>query len=151
MQSADEVIARFRAEGRKITPQRQRVFEVLENNTEHPTAEAIWEQVREGMPGISLKTVYQTLHELADLEEIQALDLGTGSARFDPNLDTHHHLVCDECGRVHDLYADFTDVRVPRGAGRGYLISSTEITFRGQCPECAASKVTHEGSATTRS
>ena len=140
MKSADEVAARFRAEGRKITPQRQRVFEVLENNREHPTAEAIWDRVRGGMPGISLKTVYQTLHELTELGEIQVLDLGTGYARFDPNLDTHHHLVCDECGRVQDLYADYTDVRVPRGAGRGYRISSTEITFRGQCPECAAAR-----------
>jgi Fe2+ or Zn2+ uptake regulation protein len=138
VKSPPELVARFRAEGRKITPQRQRIFEVLDHNTEHLTAEAIWAQVRTEMPSISLKTVYQTLHDLTELGEIHALHLGTGSARFDPNLDAHHHLVCAGCGEVHDLYADFTEVRVPRGADHDFEISSTEIVFRGRCPACAA-------------
>jgi hypothetical protein len=66
------------------------------------------------------------------------LDLGTGSSRFDPNVDAHHHLVCVECGKVHDVYVDFTDVQIPPGADRGFLITSTEIVFRGRCALCAA-------------
>ncbi len=31
------------------------------------------------MPNVSLKTVYQTLHDLAELGQISALDLGTGA------------------------------------------------------------------------
>lgn len=138
MKSPQELASRFRAEGRKVTRQRHRIFEVLHHNGEHPTAEVVWEQVRLDMPNVSLKTVYQTLHELADLGELQALDLGTGAARFDPNVDGHHHLVCDGCGQVSDLYADFTDVRVPPGADHGFVISSTEIVFRGRCHRCAA-------------
>ena len=47
------------------------------------------------METISLKTVYQTLHDLAELGEIASLDVGTGMTRFDPNVDDpHHHLVC---------------------------------------------------------
>jgi Fe2+ or Zn2+ uptake regulation protein len=137
VKSADELVARFRAEGRKVTSQRLLVFEALSGNRAHPTAEQIWEQVRRDLPSMSLKTVYQTLNELAELGEIVPLDLATGATRFDPNLDPHHHLVCDECGRVRDLYADFTDVRVPAGAAHGYSISTTEIVFRGTCPDCA--------------
>jgi Fe2+ or Zn2+ uptake regulation protein len=138
VKSPDELAARFRADGRKVTPQRQRIFEALHGNEAHPTAEAIWEQVRVDMPSVSLKTVYQALNELAELGELQALELGTGAARFDPNVDAHHHLVCEGCGQVHDLYADFTDVRVPTGATHGFEISGTEIVFRGRCPRCAA-------------
>ena len=138
MKSPEELAARFRADGRKVTPQRQRIFEALHDNEEHPTAEVIWEQVRVDMPSVSLKTVYQTLNELAELGELHSLELGTGAARFDPNLDTHHHLVCEGCGQVHDLYADFTDVQVPTGATHGFEISGTEIVFRGRCPRCAA-------------
>jgi Fe2+ or Zn2+ uptake regulation protein len=138
VQSPEELAARFRAEGRKVTPQRQRIFSALHGSEEHPTAEVIWEQVRVDMPSVSLKTVYQTLNELAELGELVALELGTGAARFDPNLDAHHHLVCDGCGEVHDLYADFTDVRVPTDATHGFEISTTEIVFRGRCPRCAA-------------
>ncbi len=140
MKSPQELTARFRAEGRKVTPQRQRVFEALHENVEHPTAEAVWERVRADLPTVSLKTVYQTLHELAALGELQSFHLGTGSARFDPNVEIHHHLVCTGCGEVHDIEAEFNGVRVPTGADHGFEVSSTEIVFRGTCPRCAASK-----------
>lgn len=140
MKSPQELTARFRTEGRKVTPQRQRIFEALHGNTDHPTAEAVWDRVRADLPTVSLKTVYQTLHELAALGELQSFDLGTGSARFDPNVENHHHLVCTVCGEVHDVEADFTGVRVPSGADHGFEVSSTEIVFRGTCPRCAAPK-----------
>ena len=61
----------------------------------HPTAESVHAAARAEMETISLKTVYQTLNELAAMGEIAALDLGTGMTRFDPNVEgVHHHLVC---------------------------------------------------------
>ena len=88
---------------------------------------------------ISLKTVYQTLNDLAEMGEIQALDLGTGSTRFDPNVDHHHHLVCSTCGRARDVYADLGDLRVPPGRDEGFTVSSAEVVFRGLCPSCQPS------------
>ncbi len=129
----------FRDQGLKITPQRVSVFRVLHDNADHPTAEAVFDQIRDEMPSISLRTVYQTLHDLASMGEIRQLDLGTGSARFDPNVKSHHHLVCDKCGRVTDVHASFDGVRLPRTKLAGYRVSSTEIVFRGECPDCAGS------------
>ena len=68
--------------------------------------------------------MYQTLNDLAAMGELQQLDLGTGSARFDPNVDAHHHLVCDACGEVRDLYVDFADVAVPSDGLDGLHTSS---------------------------
>ena len=64
------------------------------------SAEAVYEAVSAEMPTISLRTVYQTLNDLAAMGEIQAIDLGTGSARFDLHNDPHHHLVCESCGTI---------------------------------------------------
>ena len=128
----------FRAQGLKITPQRLRIFEVLHHSDEHLTAEAVHARVRTEMPTISLRTVYQTLNDLAAMGELNQLDLGTGSARFDPNLDPHHHLVCDACGDVHDVHADFSEVHVPEGDDHGFEVSATEIVFRGLCRDCRA-------------
>jgi Fe2+ or Zn2+ uptake regulation protein len=137
MRSAEELTARFRAEGRKVTPQRQCIFRALEHNPTHPTAEAVYEVVRREMPTISLKTVYSTLHELASLGEVLALDLGTGTTRFDPNVERpHHHLVCRHCGRVEDLEADFGELSVPAGAEAGFEVGAAEVVFRGTCPDC---------------
>src|SRR4051794_7259511 len=126
MKTPDELTELFRARGLKVTPQRQAIFRIVHDTarrartTTHPSAESVYATACREMPTISLRTVYQTLNDLAAMGEIQALDLGTGSARFDPNLDPHHHLVCEDCGRVEDLYADFDDVRVPRGQRHGF-------------------------------
>jgi len=44
--------------------------------------------------------------------------------------------VCEDCGRVIDIYADTTAVRVPGAQRHGFTINTTEVVFRGWCPEC---------------
>jgi len=141
VKSPEALTAAFRARGLRVTPQRQAIFRILHGSDRHPTAEWVFEAARREMPTISLRTVYQTLNDLAGMGELQQLRLGPGSTRFDPNGDPHHHLVCESCGRVVDLHADFTDLRVPDGHGHGFRVSSTEIVFRGQCAECAGRAV----------
>ena len=136
MKSPAELTELFRARGLKVTPQRQAIFRVLHGETAHPTAEWVYDAVSESMPTISLRTVYQTLNDLAAMGEVHALDLGTGSARFDPNIDDHHHLVCDQCGRVVDVYADASAVKVAGPQRHGFTISHTDVVFRGTCPTC---------------
>ena len=138
MKSPGELTQLFREQGLKVTPQRQCIFRALDGNLEHPSAEAIYDRVTAEMPTVSLRTIYQTLNDLAAMAEISQIDLGTGSARFDPNLDDHQHLVCDGCGTVVDVPGDFADVRVPHGHAQGFAVSRTEIVFRGLCPDCRA-------------
>lgn len=139
MKSVDVLTEQFRARGLKVTPQRQSIFRVLAGSTVHPTAESVHAQVAAEMPTISLRTVYQTLNDLAAMGELSALDVGTGATRFDPNLDPHHHLVCDACGRIVDLDAEFPGVTVPvTGETAGFQVTSTEIVFRGRCATCAS-------------
>ena len=139
MRTPEELTDLFRANGRKVTAQRQRIFRALQDNVTHPSAEAVYETVRAEMETISLRTVYQTLYELAELGEVLTLDLGTGAVRFDPNVeDPHHHLVCRRCGKVRDLHVQFEGLRVPRGDAQGYDVSSAEVVFRGLCEDCQA-------------
>jgi Fur family transcriptional regulator, peroxide stress response regulator len=139
MRSPDELTELFRSTGRKVTPQRQSVFRALHSSRAHPTAEAVYEVVRAEMPTISLRTVYQTLNDLVTMGEINAVDLGTGSARFDPTTAPHHHLVCTDCGWVGDVDADdYPDLTPPGTPGAGFEVMATEIVFRGRCAPCAA-------------
>jgi Fe2+ or Zn2+ uptake regulation protein len=136
MRTPAELTELFRGRGLKVTPQRECIFRILHGNEAHPTADAVFAVAHREMPTMSLKTVYQTLNELADLGELQLLDLGTGSTRFDPNVDRHHHLVCTGCGKVRDLYAEYDGLEVPAAKRQGFRVGSAEVVFRGICADC---------------
>lgn len=145
MKTPAELTELFRRRGLKVTPQRQMLFGLLHGNGVHPTAESLYAAAREQMPTISLRTVYQTLSDLETMGEIQQLDVGTGSSRFDPNTDSHHHLVCERCGKVRDLYAEFPGLQVPRGRAQGFAVQTVEVVFRGVCDECRDESKRKEG------
>jgi Fe2+ or Zn2+ uptake regulation protein len=137
MQTVSALTDLFRARGLRVTPQRQAIFGLLQGDGSHPTVEALYERARADMPTISLKTVYQTVHDLADLGQCRLLDLGTGALRVDPNVEhDHHHLVCTHCGRVRDLAVEFDDLRLPSAARRDFSVDHVQVIFRGSCSHC---------------
>jgi len=141
MKTADELTMLFREQGLRVTPQRQTIFRLLHGNDGHPTVESLYDAARGEMPTISLKTVYQTVHDLEAMGQVSLLDLGTGSVRVDPNVEhAHHHLICDECGKVRDLPVDFRSLRVPPRLRDGFSVSTVEVNFRGRCQECETDK-----------
>ena len=134
MRSPEDLTVAFRAAGLKVTPQRQLLFRLLHNNSSHPTADSLFNVASERMPGISLRTVYQTLTDLAEMGELQSIEVGSGSMRFDPNISDHHHAVCDNCGAVHDVYVN----RAPELRGLDdFSVSDARIVYRGLCGACS--------------
>jgi Fe2+ or Zn2+ uptake regulation protein len=145
VKSPNELAAAFRANGLKVTPQRQLLFGLLDGDTTHPTAESLYARASELMPGISLRTVYTTLADLAEMGELQSVNLGGGATRFDPNVDDHHHGICDTCGAVIDLYVDEPDDLRPLG---DFTVRSTSIVFHGCCADCASTARTRSHPST---
>jgi len=130
--------AAYRAQGRNLTPQRQLIFSLLHDNRTHPTAEALYATASHKMPGISLRTVYQTLNELAEMGELQAIDLGEGVTRFDPNVDDHHHAICNACGAITDVHVERASALRPKGVD-GFNVDDIGVVFRGVCAKCESS------------
>lgn len=137
MQTPAELTRDFRHRGLKLTPQRQAIFAHLHRNDVHPTAQGVHSAVASTMPGISLRTVYQTLNDLVAMGEIHQVDLG-GAARFDPNTDDHHHLVCTGCGTVADAAIDTAEL-VRRLDG--FQASYTTVVVYGICRTCQGSPI----------
>ena len=135
MRSPTELVQVFRSKQLKLTPQRQLLFSLLYENESHPTAEALYEVASKQMPGISLRTVYQTLGELVEMGELQQIDFGVGATRFDPNMGDHHHFVCDSCGTIRDV--DITSApRLRSGSGDGFAVEDINVVFNGRCNRC---------------
>ena len=137
VKTVDELTSRFRDQGLRVTPQRQVIFRLLHGVDTHPTVESLFEAARAEMPTISRKTVYQTVHDLEEMGEVELLDVGTGSIRVDPNVEhAHQHLVCTRCGTVRDVLLDIADLRVPSRYRREFTVEAVEVVFRGVCDEC---------------
>lgn len=136
MRSPAELVDTFRANGLKVTPQRRLLFDLLHDNTGHPTAESLFVEASDQMPGISLRTVYQTLTDLTEMGELSQVVVDTGAAHFDPNVADHHHAVCDACDEILDVYVDEID-QIAVDDFAGFTPSGASIVFHGTCASCA--------------
>lgn len=135
VRSPEVLTGEFRARSLKVTPQRQLLFRLLHGHTGHPTAEALYAEASAQMPGISLRTVYQTLNDLVSMGELSSLQFAGSSTRFDPNVDDHHHARCDECGELRDVYVDHFDSLLVSGFA-GFTPERASIVFGGVCADC---------------
>lgn len=127
----------MRSRGMRVTAQRLAVLEVVDEAQGHPCADEVYERVKVKLPNISLATVYKALSELREIGRLRALPVA-GKLRFGTENKPHHHLVCDRCKRVEDVFPDgsFPEPVLDEGSMMGFRITGAEITFRGLCPDC---------------
>ncbi len=77
---------------------------------------------------------------------LQGIDVGRGSTRFDLTTGSHHHVVCDRCGRIEDVFwIETPGVGLPPDAAAGFEVSSINIVYRGTCPACAERSTSDQG------
>jgi Fur family peroxide stress response transcriptional regulator len=136
----DELIARLREQGWRLTPQRMAVLQVLASSEDHPSVEQIYERVRSDFPMTSRATVYKTMTLLKGMDEALELGFGEGGSRYDGNRpDPHPHVICVECRNIIDLDLDGLDKLVEQvGSATGFRLVSHRLDFYGVCPQCQA-------------
>lgn len=123
----------------KYSRQRESILHALSGRTDHPTAETIYEEIKEEYPNISRGTVYRNLTLLADLGKVQKISTEDGPDRFDPNITPHCHFSCRECGRFIDIDADIQEEFIQNvQTNFSGKIEKYSINFSGLCPDCAA-------------
>ena len=132
----DQVAARLKATGYRLTPQRLAVLRTLIGSDQHPSVEQIYRRVRQDFPTTSLATVYKTLECLKGLREVLELPLG-GASRYDGRKpEPHAHLICTACGRIEDLDIDLAGTIQAVAQERGYAEIRQGLEFYGVCPQC---------------
>ncbi|MDI1447808.1 Fur family transcriptional regulator [Polyangium sp. 6x1] len=143
-----ETLARVRASGLKLTPQRLAIARELAGDPTHPTAQELFERLRPAMPTMSFATVYNTLDALAEAGLCVSLSLSPGAARFDANMTPHNHAVCDRCGLVRDVPSCADGEPIAElgpsvsAAAPGFSLRAVERIYRGLCEACAADEPT---------
>ena len=121
--------------GLKSTRQREHVFGVLMDRRDHPTADEVFTRSKEGMPTISLATVYNCLEALVECGLVRQVNIEREPTRYCPNLAKHAHFHCKKSGRVYDidLNRDIIE-RLKSILPKGFNVENIDISFRGDAP-----------------
>lgn len=121
----------------KYSRQRESIKELLQARKDHPTADMIYESVRQIYPNISLGTVYRNLSLLAERGEITRISTSEGADRFDARTSPHNHFICRECHKIMDLEMGSIDY-IMEEAGKNFSgdIDGYKVHFFGLCKEC---------------
>jgi Fur family transcriptional regulator, peroxide stress response regulator len=133
----DGFIMRCRGLGVKVTPQRVAIYRELLSTGEHPSAEIIYKKIKNYYSNISLTTIYRTLETFEKLGIISVANVLHDAARYDANLDHHHHLVCIVCKKVEDFYDDsIANLSPPKKSIYNYKVLSYTVQINGICKNC---------------
>ena len=119
----------------RYSMQRERIYEVVRNTDQHPTAQMVYDALHQELPKLSLGTVYRNLHQMA--EEGRLIELDGPVSRFDAMVEPHTHLRCGACGQVADLELPYDRTLDQTMAADGWTITGHNLMFTGICPACA--------------
>ncbi len=134
----NEMVARLKERGYRLTPQRLAVLKVLAASEGHPSVEQIYERVKVNFPTTSLATIYKTVTLLKRMGEILELSFNADHNRYNGNKPYPHlHLICIKCKNILDFEgAALSELPQEVARSTGYRIVSHRLDFFGICPQC---------------
>jgi Fur family ferric uptake transcriptional regulator len=136
----DKTLESLRASGYRTGSARQAVVSVLARGDCCRTVPEIATELRAAGREVGIASVYRVVDLLAEQNLVQKLDLGDGRAhyeRLELADDHHHHLVCNECGRVEPFADDELEAALRRVEREtGFAVASHDVLLRGACDDC---------------
>lgn len=135
----EQVIAKLKDKGCKITPQRRAIIRTLLKLEKFPTAHAILNDIRQTYPDVGLDTVYRNLNLLTVMGVVNQIGLtGKDTKVFElVSSAHHHHLVCLHCGDAQCLdYCPVNEQDVQKAAAKDFQIVGHSLELYGYCREC---------------
>ena len=116
---------------------RQAILDMLCSTKEHPSAEMIYNSLKEEIPSLSLGTVYRNLAVLQEEGLVISVGNMAGHERYDGNTNPHPHFMCRACHGVTDLDLPDTVSGLCQFIDRcGNTVDTYQLSFYGLCCEC---------------
>lgn len=123
---------------RNNSQKRNAILETIRSTKTHPSAEWVYEQLKEKYPNLSLGTVYRNIAEFKQDGEVCSVAVVNGIDRIDGDCSPHQHFVCSQCGAVEDLDIGFQteDISEQISERCGAKASKVSLTAYGLCRHC---------------
>lgn len=124
--------------GLPLTSQRRALLHVLAGRLDHPTVDQIYAELTLTLPEVSRTTVYRSLEVLTKLNLLKRVEHPGASVRFDPNIEPHHHFLCNSCGALSDLPSSSLSGAAELDCDARELgqIDEISVLVRGRCHAC---------------
>ena len=122
---------------RNRSQQRDHILSWLRTSDAHPSAAQVHIGLARELPDLSLGTVYRNLEVLVAEGAVEEVACAGGVARYDANLEPHHHFHCERCQSIVDI-----DLPAPRGLVKRLAETHSlearraSISFFGLCAAC---------------
>lgn len=132
------LVVALKQAGLRLTPQRRAICRAVAERVDHPTAQAVYDQLLPEFPSLSRATVYNTLQVLVETGLVQELGTaGDGAIHYDADVAPHVNLICMRCHRVEDFDGVSMAAVARRVAeGSGYQLRGARVAYYGVCPRC---------------
>ncbi|MFK7803095.1 MAG: Fur family transcriptional regulator [Anaerolineae bacterium] len=135
--SVTEQADRLRQAGLKVTGPRITILNAVERNSNHPSAEEIYQELSESHPSLSLSTVYGTLSTFAKAGLIRKLSEVDGRLRVEGTKDLHDHAICRVCGTIFDVkHNPKTTPKPPEKLPGGLVVYDMRVEYDVVCSQC---------------
>ncbi len=134
----EDVLARLRRNGGRVTKARQLLLEELFDRGGHRTAEELAGAVQDRAPEVHLSTIYRNLDELERLGVVTHSHMGHGPAAYHLAETAHPHLVCERCGSTIDVPDEVLGGLMATVRRRyGFAIDPHHFAIPGRCRACS--------------
>jgi Fur family ferric uptake transcriptional regulator len=133
-------LARLNEAGYRNSAGRRAVVEALGREHCAVSARDIEQRLRGTDRDVGRATIYRSLEQLDELHLVTRVDVGDGTARFEPRLpggEHHHHLICDSCGVVEPFEDEALERAVQRLSRQvDFRVDEHDIVLHGACGRC---------------
>lgn len=116
-----------------MTKNARYILEIINNSTEHLTAEQIYLRLREKNEKAVLATVYNNLSTLYEQNLIRKACVEGCPDRYDKTV-RHDHLVCKKCGKLSDITLEDLTEKLQKQIGVPLISYDLKINYI--CTEC---------------
>ncbi|MFP3868149.1 MAG: Fur family transcriptional regulator [Desulfobacteraceae bacterium] len=133
----NDVINKLKQSHISVTPQRLEILKAILAHHDHPSAEVLYQEVRQTLPMISFNTVYKSLETFCQKGLIIKINPLHEVARYDGNVRPHAHLVCTRCFRVEDVDWEWPEeLPFPEGIEGPFKVERVSVQLLGICSAC---------------
>ncbi len=122
--------------GHNFSSKREAIFRTIQSTKCHPSAQWVYDRLKDEIPNLSLGTVYRNIALFKEQGRVITVASVNGEERIDSDTSDHAHFICESCNNVLDLHSTELSPLEIELNNKGFDIKRKNVVFYGICQKC---------------